>query len=108
MYKPESACAQGIYSGGGFSNIFDMPAYQKDAVSQYLEHHPPPYTAEQFNNSGKVKTRLRFGWNVIRADTLVTARLADSRIYPLMGQAFENVSFHRHIDSSQRKLRRCS
>ena len=52
--------------------------------------------------------RLRFGWNAIRVDTLVTTRLADSRIYPLMGQAFETVYFHRHIDSTQRKLRRCS
>jgi tripeptidyl-peptidase I len=57
VYEPESACEQVIFSGGGFSNIFSMPHYQKQAVSTYLEHHPPPYTAEQFNNSGMVKMR---------------------------------------------------
>ncbi|KAF5334159.1 hypothetical protein D9758_014814 [Tetrapyrgos nigripes] len=49
---PESACMQKIFSGGGFSNIFGMPDYQAEAVSSFLNNHPPPYTAEQFNNSG--------------------------------------------------------
>ncbi|KAI0305653.1 subtilisin-like protein [Multifurca ochricompacta] len=52
---PESACEQVIYSGGGFSNIFPMPSYQKDAVKSYLKNYPPPYTAEQYNNSGTVR-----------------------------------------------------
>ncbi|THH07970.1 hypothetical protein EW146_g9146 [Bondarzewia mesenterica] len=52
---PESACEQVIFSGGGFSNIFPMPSYQGSAVTQFLKKHPPPYTAEQFNNSGKVR-----------------------------------------------------
>jgi len=73
-----------------------MPAYQKHAVSRYLKHHPPPYTAERFNNSGKVEMRLRFEQNAIRADT--PARLADSQIYPLTGQAFATLLFCRSID----------
>jgi tripeptidyl-peptidase-1 len=55
VYEPESACEQVIFSGGGFSNIFSMPSYQEQAVNKYLKYHRPPYTAEQFNNSGKVQ-----------------------------------------------------
>jgi tripeptidyl-peptidase-1 len=34
-------------SGGGFSNIYPMPGYQKAAVQAYLTNSPPPYTAYQ-------------------------------------------------------------
>jgi tripeptidyl-peptidase-1 len=51
---PESACERYIYSGGGFSDIFPMPLYQAAAVTNFLNMHPPPYSAAQFNNSGKV------------------------------------------------------
>ena len=51
---PESACERLILSGGGFSDIFPIPSYQKDAVTNFLKNHPPPYSAAQFNNSGKV------------------------------------------------------
>ncbi|KAH9978694.1 subtilisin-like protein [Lactifluus volemus] len=54
VFEPESACEQVILSGGGFSNIFTMPKYQEAAVHGYLKNYPPPYTAEQYNNSGKV------------------------------------------------------
>ncbi|GME49730.1 Peptidase S8/S53 subtilisin/kexin/sedolisin [Neofusicoccum parvum] len=40
------------YSGGGFSNIFSLPDYQKDAVTQYIQNYPPPYGAETYNNTG--------------------------------------------------------
>ena len=52
---PEGACEQVIFSGGGFSNIFPMPSYQATAVKSFLTNHPPPYTAQQFNNSGTVR-----------------------------------------------------
>ncbi|KAH9978682.1 subtilisin-like protein [Lactifluus volemus] len=55
VFEDESACEQVIYSGGGFSNIFTMPKYQEAAVHGYLKNYPPPYTAEQYNNSGKVR-----------------------------------------------------
>lgn len=54
VYEPESACEQTAYSGGGFSNVFHMPSYQKDAVLGYLLEHPPPYSARQYNNSRMV------------------------------------------------------
>ncbi|TBU54464.1 subtilisin-like protein [Dichomitus squalens] len=49
---PEGACEQVIFSGGGFSNFFEMPDYQATAVTSFLTNHPPPFTGEQFNNSG--------------------------------------------------------
>jgi tripeptidyl-peptidase-1 len=58
VYEPESACEQVIYSGGGFSNIFSMPSYQEQAVTKYLDDHPPPYTADQYNTSRMVRTGL--------------------------------------------------
>lgn len=51
---PEGACEQVIFSGGGFSNFFELPSYQEDAVKSFLKDHPPPFTSAQFNNSGKV------------------------------------------------------
>ncbi|KAF8158459.1 subtilisin-like protein [Crassisporium funariophilum] len=50
---PEGACEQVIFSGGGFSNIFAIPSYQATAVGNFLTLHKPPFTAAQFNNSGK-------------------------------------------------------
>ena len=34
-------------SGGGFSNIYPIPSYQKTAVSNYLTNSPPPYKSYQ-------------------------------------------------------------
>ncbi|CAL1713696.1 unnamed protein product [Somion occarium] len=52
---PEGACEQVIFSGGGFSNFFEMPDYQADAVTGFLTNHPPPFTSAQFNNSGNAR-----------------------------------------------------
>ncbi|CCM06013.1 uncharacterized protein FIBRA_08256 [Fibroporia radiculosa] len=52
VWEPESACEQVIYSGGGFSNVFKMPSYQKAAVERYLSEYPPPYSSAQYNTSG--------------------------------------------------------
>ncbi|KAJ7698737.1 peptidase S8/S53 domain-containing protein [Mycena rosella] len=46
---PESACAQVIFSGGGFSNQFAMPDYQKGVVTSYLTTNPPPYASTIYN-----------------------------------------------------------
>jgi len=50
--EPEKACETVIYSGGGFSNVFAVPFYQKEAVEEYLTFHPPPYSSDQYNTSG--------------------------------------------------------
>jgi len=47
----ESASETVIFSGGGFSNVFDMPSYQKTAVKSYFTNHLPSYTSDQYNNS---------------------------------------------------------
>ncbi|OIW31229.1 Pro-kumamolisin [Coniochaeta ligniaria NRRL 30616] len=52
---PESACQDVIFSGGGFSNVFAMPDYQKSAVDAYFANSAPPYGAERFNNSRAVR-----------------------------------------------------
>ncbi|EMD39903.1 hypothetical protein CERSUDRAFT_103818 [Gelatoporia subvermispora B] len=52
---PESACMQVIFSGGGFSNFFEMPSFQAEAVTNFLTNHPPPFPATQFNASGKAR-----------------------------------------------------
>ncbi|KAK3935714.1 subtilisin-like protein [Diplogelasinospora grovesii] len=42
------------YSGGGFSNIFETPSWQKDAVRGYLRNHDPGYKSpEIYNRSGR-------------------------------------------------------
>lgn len=51
----ESACEEVIQSGGGFSNVFSMPNYQKNAVQKYFDVHAPPYGADRFNNSQVVR-----------------------------------------------------
>ena len=88
VYDPESACEKVTRSGGGFSNIFSMPGYQRSAVLGYLNNNPPPYTAQQYNNSGMV---LKICPSIVnpsssRAD--VSARSAGIQIYLLTGHSF--------------------
>ncbi|KAJ7054441.1 subtilisin-like protein [Mycena amicta] len=49
---PESACQQVIFSGGGFSNYFAIPDYQKGVVAEYLSANPPPYSNTTYNSTG--------------------------------------------------------
>jgi tripeptidyl-peptidase-1 len=55
VYDPESACEQGIQSGGGFSNVFKLPCYQQAAMQYFFAHHSPSYNSTQYNNSGNVR-----------------------------------------------------
>jgi len=70
----EDACEQVIYSGGGFSNYFAIPDYQKDAVTSYLKHTPPQYPDDIWNSTGKVGSicslSKRFTYDII--DRLVS------------------------------------
>lgn len=54
VYEPETACEEVIYSGGGFSNYFAMPDYQKTAVEYYLTYYYPNYPPDIWNSTGKV------------------------------------------------------
>ncbi|KAL1302495.1 hypothetical protein AAFC00_002885 [Neodothiora populina] len=53
--QPEEASETVIYSGGGFSNVFPIPSYQKSAVHGFLSKHTPPYGPDRFNNSGNTR-----------------------------------------------------
>ncbi|RDI89307.1 hypothetical protein Vi05172_g412 [Venturia inaequalis] len=53
--QPEMACETIIRSGGGFSNVFDMPDYQKKQVATYWQDHAPAFSADLFNNSQKTR-----------------------------------------------------
>ncbi|KAJ8585970.1 subtilisin-like protein [Rhizopogon salebrosus TDB-379] len=52
VWEPESACEEVIYSGGGFSNYFRMPDYQKAAVEKYLTAYPISYPKNIYNSTG--------------------------------------------------------
>ncbi|OCK79883.1 hypothetical protein K432DRAFT_435096 [Lepidopterella palustris CBS 459.81] len=53
--QPETACETVIYSGGGFSNVFPLPAYQAPAVTSWFKNNNVPYGADRFNNSGTTR-----------------------------------------------------
>ncbi|KAJ6454702.1 subtilisin-like protein [Mycena sanguinolenta] len=50
----EQACAEVIHSGGGFSNYFGVPDYQKGPVEAYIKNNltPSPYPAGTYNITG--------------------------------------------------------
>src|SRR3569833_142248 len=43
------------FSGGGFSNIFPVPVWQKEAVSNWLDKYAPNYPNAVWNNSGNAR-----------------------------------------------------
>lgn len=53
--QSEKACETSIYSGGGFSNVFDLPSYQESAVQDWFSDYPPSYDSDRFNNSQKTR-----------------------------------------------------
>ena len=59
-------------SGGGFSNIYEIPSYQSAAVTGYLTNFPPTYKAYQTVNSTNIG--------------------ANSGIYNSAGRAYPDVS----------------
>lgn len=42
-------------SGGGFSNVFDLPDYQAETVRKWFANNPPTYSSELFNNSQRTR-----------------------------------------------------
>ncbi len=53
--SPEVAAETRIESGGGFSNVFGLPAYQAAAVKNWFATANPPYGADRFNNSQQTR-----------------------------------------------------
>jgi tripeptidyl-peptidase-1 len=60
VWEPENACDQVIYSGGGFSNYFSMPDYQKAAVEGYLSASPISYSKDIYNSTGVCLLQFTF------------------------------------------------
>lgn len=57
VFAPEGACEQVIFSGGGFSNHFAIPSYQKKVVHTFLDGFSSHnFTKANFNSSGNVNT----------------------------------------------------
>lgn len=65
--QPEMACMDVIYSGGGFSNYFAMPSYQKTAVDYYLENYPPDYPKNIWNSTGMVSVSESDKFNQVKS-----------------------------------------
>ena len=53
------------FSGGGFSNVFSIPDYQKTAVSNYLTNYNPGYNSSQFNSNGRAYPDISANGNSI-------------------------------------------
>ena len=87
---PEQACEKVIYSGGGFSNYFDMPDYQKNAVQGWFQQNGAAYVnkyGSRWNSTGTVRGLNRALTHLGRlAFTHVYCRAAPTQISQQMGQ----------------------
>lgn len=52
--KPTEMAPTRFGSGGGFSNIYPTPSYQRKAVSYYLKNNTPPYPSYNISNNDEV------------------------------------------------------
>ncbi|KAJ6542704.1 peptidase S8/S53 domain-containing protein [Mycena capillaripes] len=77
VLDPESAAS---LTGGGFSNIFALPDYQKKAVAEFYEFHNPPYGADTYNNSQKARGIPDFSVNGVNVTVF-----AEGRLLPVAG-----------------------
>jgi tripeptidyl-peptidase-1 len=75
MNGPESAL---YLSGGGFSNLWDQPAYQRSQVEGYLKTAPHLPAASYFNRTGRAYPDVSAqAWNfIIVVDTTVVPGVA--------------------------------
>ena len=51
----EVACQKVIRSGGGFSNVFEVPVWQKKVMEKYFAEVQDEYGGERYNDSGLVR-----------------------------------------------------
>jgi tripeptidyl-peptidase-1 len=49
--QPEEVLSTTAHSGGGFSNVFELPSYQAQTVKDWFASHPPPYDSDIYNSS---------------------------------------------------------
>lgn len=72
--SPEVAAETRIESGGGFSNVFGLPAYQAAAVKNWFATANPPYGADRFNNSQQTRGYPDIAANGINYITAIDAK----------------------------------
>lgn len=72
--SPEVAAETRIESGGGFSNVFGLPAYQAAAVKNWFATANPPYSADRFNNSQQTRGYPDIAANGVNYITAIDAK----------------------------------
>lgn len=97
---PEEACETVIYSGGGFSNVFEQPAYQAAAVQNYYAKYNPPYGADRYNNSRQVRGFPDISANganyVVAVDGVFALIYGTSASSPTVGSIFTLINEFRY------------
>ena len=92
-------------SGGGFSNYFATPDYQKTAVANYLENNPISYNKSLYNSTGTSRGFPDLSANganyVVSVSITITIRRTNSYGSFLLYRSMENSSWymelrHRH------------
>jgi tripeptidyl-peptidase-1 len=98
--QPEIASETVIYSGGGFSDFFPIPDYQKDAVAEYFENYPPSYTAQQYNNSqtsrGLPDVSANGAWYQVAVDGSWESVFGTSASSPVFGSIITLINEERY------------
>jgi tripeptidyl-peptidase I len=91
---PESATYQVIYSGGGFSNYFPRPDYQKAQVDAYLKNYPPSYASDIWNSSSRAFPDISAnGANyVVAVDGAFSRVFGTSASAPVVGAMITNIN----------------
>ncbi|KAF7345103.1 Subtilisin-like protein [Mycena venus] len=71
VFDPESAAS---LTGGGFSNIFALPDYQKKVVEEFYKFHAPPYGSDRYNNSQRARGIPDFSVNGVNCTVVAEGR----------------------------------
>jgi tripeptidyl-peptidase-1 len=86
--QPEEAAESVIHSGGGFSNVFDMPSYQADALATYFAEHKPPYGSDRYNTTQKSR-----GFPDVSANGVNYAMAVEGQFISLFGTSASAPTF---------------
>lgn len=54
-FRDQETAVRSFGSGGGFSNVWPLPSYQKAAMANYYKHYAPSYNSSLYNNTQQVR-----------------------------------------------------
>ncbi|GKT96345.1 subtilisin-like protein [Colletotrichum tofieldiae] len=101
------ACEKVIFSGGGFSNVFALPDYQKKMMDDYYAKNAPPYGADRYNNSRTVRGFPDISANGANYVTAVNGKFSlsfgTSASAPVVG-AIVNMINEKRIDAGKKPV----